>query len=171
MTIRSALKERESGGETLEWGTCKSQGASKDPGKPEKQPGELWTPSGRTAEGGGVPEKTAQFRSCPEPPYLCQRVPARNEPAGSTEFPRRGRGRRTQKEDAPLASHIEAVLSPNTPKPADGGNSDYTQTRTHARTPDATSPGACASARKPHLMHSLRPSLSPASKPGGPPTR
>lgn len=36
-----------------------------------------------------------------------------------------------------------------TPEPADGGNCDYTQTRTHARTLDATSLGACASTPKP----------------------
>lgn len=99
--------------------------------------------------GGGVPEKTAQFRSCPSSTYPCQRVPAPDKPAGSTKFSRRGWSRKARKKEVPLAPDSKAGLSPNTPKPADGGNCDYTQTRTDARTLDATSPGACAKARKP----------------------
>lgn len=73
---------------------------------------------------GGVPRKTAQFRSCPGSPYLCQRVPAPDKHAGSIKFPRRGRGQEVRKERAPVVPDSEAGLSPSTPKPSDGGNCD-----------------------------------------------
>lgn len=93
-------------------------------------------------------EKTARPRSCPGP-LTCARgsepgtsLPEAQSSRGGEE-PRGSEGRGSP---GPRRRHRDRSY---TPEPADGGNCDYTQTRTHARTLDATSLGACASTPKP----------------------
>lgn len=93
-------------------------------------------------------EKTARLRSCPGP-LTCARgfepgtsLPEAQSSRGGEE-PRGSDGRGAP---GPRRRHPDRSY---TPEPADGGNCDYTQTRTHARTLDATSLGACASTPKP----------------------
>lgn len=117
---------------------------SKDPGGLRSRPANSgvdaeWadrTGWGGAAENGSIQKLSRLVIPVPEGPSSGQacrkhKVPAEGEEPKASE----GRGSSSPKQ--------QGRSLPSTPKPADGGNCDYTQTRTDARTLDATSPGAC----------------------------
>lgn len=79
---------------------------------------------GEAGENGSTPELS-------RPAYLCQRIRARDEPAGSTQFPRRGRNRGAQREGALPAPEGDTALSPTHLNPLMAGT---VTTRKHVRT-------------------------------------
>lgn len=84
-----------------------------------------------TGGGGGEAGENGSTPELSRPAYLCQRIRARDEPAGSTEFPRRGRSRGAQREGALPAPDGDTALSPTHLNPLMAGT---VTTRKHVRT-------------------------------------
>ena len=126
------------------------EGASRGWGRAEQQRGELqkserqvgglhWVggPGGLGEPGLGRQGKTAQLRRSPGPPYLCLRVRSLGQACRKHGVRAEGEEPGVRKEGTPGTKERGRSL-PQSGRAADGGNCDHTQTRTHARTPDAS---------------------------------